>query len=164
MHFLKLAGKDKCLFVHIMLKDILFFHCRNVKYNMSVCMCAYMYVCIYTAHSHMHIYLKAEYKDISKHLVWIQIFSSSFFFIPARAHVWNLFSFVCVYFFVILDTCVFHEEEWGLCRHHVWILCLHSPVFNLYPWVDPVPMRKCHFETFWNSVLLVLLLLLTGRH
>lgn len=42
-------------------------------------MCAYMYVCIYTAHSHMHIYLKAEYKDISKHLVWIQIFSSSFF-------------------------------------------------------------------------------------
>lgn len=67
--FLKLAGKDKCLFVHIMLKDILFFHCRNVKYNMSVCMCAYMYVCIYTAHSHMHIYLKAEYKDISKHLV-----------------------------------------------------------------------------------------------
>lgn len=50
-----------------MLKDILFFHCRNVKYNMSVCMCAYMYAYVYayTAHSHMHIYLNAEYKDIS---------------------------------------------------------------------------------------------------
>lgn len=48
--FLRLAGKEKCLFVHITFKDILFFHCRNVKYNMRVCMCAYMlhtHTCIY---------------------------------------------------------------------------------------------------------------------
>lgn len=38
-------------------------------------MCAYMYVRMYSAHSHMHIYLKAEYKDISKRVVLIQLFS-----------------------------------------------------------------------------------------
>lgn len=65
-HFLKLAGKEKSLSVHIMFKDILFFHCRNVKYNMAVCLCAYMYAFMCTAHSHIHIYLNAEYEDISK--------------------------------------------------------------------------------------------------
>lgn len=47
--------KDKCLFVHIMFKDILFFHCRNLKYNMSV-----WNVCVYVrmrAHVHTFIYI-----------------------------------------------------------------------------------------------------------
>lgn len=64
--FKSLAVKDKCLFVHIMLKYILFFHCRNVQNNMSVSVC--MYGPIYTAHSHSHIYLNENinilYPDI----------------------------------------------------------------------------------------------------
>lgn len=47
--------KDKCLFVHIMFKDILFFHCRNLKYNVSV-----WNVCVYVrmrAHVHTFIYI-----------------------------------------------------------------------------------------------------------
>lgn len=56
--FLKISRKrEKCLFVHITFKDILFFHCRIVKYNMSVCTCAYMYLCTYILHTHTCIYI-----------------------------------------------------------------------------------------------------------
>jgi len=55
------------LFVHITLKDILFFHLRNVKYNVCACACV-------PAHAHIQIYLNAEYTDISKHLVLMTLF------------------------------------------------------------------------------------------
>lgn len=115
--------------------------------------CMYVYIHVYTAHSHIHIYLNAEYKDISKlSMNYIFLLIIFFFFIPVSAHVWRydgfllFFFFVCVYFCNLRNLCVSWDKlRWWQSYNMPEIPRLLSPMFNFYPWVDPVPTRRCHF-------------------
>lgn len=119
-----------------MFKYILFFHCRNVQNNMSVSVC--MYGFIYTAHSHIHIYLNENI-----YIYYIQTFSintcflfssSPFFFstcnmsqISYLTMCWFLFlcviHFLWVHISVLRLKCVFFRStlcRWGDAIFNLW--------------------------------------------
>lgn len=130
--------------------------------------CIYVFMYIYTAHSHMHIYLKAEYKDISRHLVLIQFFSSSsffFFFLYQPVLIFeNMTTFSFVGFFCLVVCMVFFCNFRDLARFlkksrgDISALPESSASthqFNFYPWVGPVPMRRCHFKTLLRFFIII---------